>query len=297
MTWVSLVFAFISIQLSWWVFNLPTLFHRTGSSKSGWASFKSSVIWTCMRAHSPGSTGFCAAKMGKDSSEFAKLYYQGTKDIDSSSGDLAPWKIWQLGANVLIELISLVAVAITLRQACTLPDLDVHRALGLSLWVYPTLPATLIGLSFLLGELIVPRSRLGNWCLFAFVLVVLAGVGAAVTVLLKMYDKYDGGGKAWYISLIFYCLMLVPLGHIHPILSFLWMFVAAFIRVGGVGVAALLHFSGGEPYCAIAGPAFGIVYLVGGVVAAALAAVGMVKGRYFISSFQAKRASHFPYTS
>jgi len=48
-----------------------------------------------------------------------------------------------------------------------------------------------------------------------------------------------------------------------------------FARVGGVGIAALRHHYGGQPYCKMPGAAFGVVYLALGGLSGFLAPIGV----------------------
>ncbi|KAL1836576.1 hypothetical protein VTJ49DRAFT_4916 [Mycothermus thermophilus] len=50
-----------------------------------------------------------------------------------------------------------------------------------------------------------------------------------------------------------------------------------FVRVGGVSVAALNHYSGGQPYCKLQGPGFAIVYIVMGATSSFLGVYGAFK--------------------
>jgi hypothetical protein len=91
------------------------------------------------------------------------------------------------------------------------------------------------------------------------------------------FDTTDGYGT-WWISIIFYSAMILPLVYARTTARFhvFPCFAGWFARVGGVGLAALDHYAGGEPYCKISGTAFGIVYMTLGGVAAVLAFFGGV---------------------
>ena len=50
----------------------------------------------------------------------------------------------------------------------------------------------------------------------------------------------------------------------------------SFVRVGGVGLAALAHYGGGQPYCMMEGVAFGAVYFTLGSITSQLALAGIL---------------------
>ena len=263
-TWITLVITFISVQLTWWIFDLPLIWKKG----MGWKVFLDSISWACVRAHSPGSAGVIAAGLGTDAGQFARIYYLGLKREESP----AQWKTWKLWTCIGSDLLNIANCIMTIYQACTLPALDAKRAAGLGLWVYPTLPVSMIGLCLLLGERTFPRSVVGNYLLLGFTLAMLAGAATAATLVLKNFDL-SGNNGSWIAGVIFFSYMSFPMVFLGPAL-FIACLLAALARVGGVGFAALNHYSGGQPYCTMHGPGFGAVYLTLGGIAAILAAFG-----------------------
>jgi hypothetical protein len=264
LTWASLVVAFISVQLTWWIFDVPLIWKRD----AGFRVFLDAISWACVRSHAPGSAGVITASKGSNTSDFARIYYLGLK----RQGTVEEWKTWKVCSCIGTDLLSIAATFITIYQACTLPEYDARRYFGLSLWVYPTLPVALIGLSLLVGERFFPRTRRGGFLLLAFTLLVLTLAATAISLVLWKFDTTDGNGT-WWISLFFYILMVLPVVYIRT-LMLLWCVAAWMVRVGGVSLAALQHYSGGQPYCEMHGPGFAIVYMVLGGIAAVLALFG-----------------------
>ncbi|CZR69649.1 uncharacterized protein PAC_19549 [Phialocephala subalpina] len=266
LAWALLVITFVTIQLTWWIFDTPLLWKKGG----GLRAFLDSISWACLRAHAAGSAGLISARLGSDSSQFARIYYLGMQRQSTPP----EWKMWKLWTCIGTDLLTVATTIITLYEACTLPQADARRHFGVELWVYPSLPVALIGLSLLFGERFFPRTHKGNQLLLLFIVTLLLLVELAVTLVLWRFDTTDGFGT-WWISIIFYSVMILPLVydprfHIFPCIA------GWFARVGGVGFAALQHYAGGEPYCKISGKAFAIVYMTLGGIAAVLAFFGGV---------------------
>jgi hypothetical protein len=265
LTWVLLVITFITIQLTWWIFDVPLLWTKG----AGIGAFLDSVAWKCLKAHAAGSAGVISGRIGSDSSEFARIYYIGKKLHETS---LPPWSTWKLCASIVPDLLTIVSTVVTLYEACTLPRADARRHFGVELWVYPTLPAAIIGLSLLAGERFFSRTRKGNQLLLIFIITLLIVVEAGVSVVLWKFDTSDGI-SVWWISVIFYTVIILPLVYIRRFHMFSCA-AGCFVRVGGVTIAAFNHYAGGQPYCKMSGKGFAVVYLVMGAIAAILAFVG-----------------------
>lgn len=221
-----------------------------------------------------------AASKGSSASDFARIYYLGLK----RQATPADWKTWKLYSCIGTDLLSITATIITIYQACTLPQYDARRNFGLSLWVYPSLPVALIGLTLLVGERFFPHTPRGNLLLLAFILLVLVLAAMAVSLALWKFDTTDSNGT-WWISIIFYVLMVLPVVYIRFLMAF-WCVAAWMVRVGGVSLAALQHYSGGQPYCEMRGLGFAIVYMVLGGIAAVLALFGGFYHAGLMSSFR-----------
>ncbi|KXX78111.1 hypothetical protein MMYC01_205098 [Madurella mycetomatis] len=264
LTWASLVVTFFAIQLSWWIFDIPLLW-----KKGGVGAFITAISWACVRSHTPCSAGIIAAVKGRDASEFARVYYLGKPRLAMVPPQWTARKYWScLGA----DLASVAATAMTLYQACTLSEHDPRR-FGMSLWMYPSLPVALMGLCLLAGEHFFPRTKKGNWWLLAMTVSVQILAGVGIAVLLWWFDSTER--DMWYLSIIFYSIMLVPVVLIRQAGSFL-ILGSWTSRVGGVSFAALNHYSGGQPYCKLQGVGFAVVYMVLGAIAAILGVVGAV---------------------
>jgi hypothetical protein len=228
--------------------------------------FLDSISWSCVRSHQPGAAGIIAARRGKDSSEYARVFYLGLKREESP----AEWTTFSLAKILLVDSITLVATGVTLYQACTLTEAEQEtQFLGSGLWAFPTLPAVLIGWCFLAGE----RTGMSNkkLLLLAVTTLVLAGVAVAL-VLWKFQTHLD----LWFWPIIVYGVAILPIGLIFPRLSFLTSIYGWFARVGAVGITSLQHHGNGLPWCKLKGPAFGAVYMAIGGIAAILAAIGAI---------------------
>ena len=179
-----------------------------------------------------------------------------------------------LSVCILSDLTSIVATIVALYEACTVSETDYRLTLGgFGLWIFPALPTALIGLCLLIGERFFPRSSRANQWLLALILFVLTAAAVIFCVILAKLGTNASG--QWYIGLIFYLFMLIPL-YCMPQLLPLWCVLLVFPRVGSVAFAALRHYSGGQPYCKMPGPAFAAVYLAMGGIAAVLAGIGVM---------------------
>lgn len=235
---------------------------------AGIGAFFDSVTWKCLKAHAAGSAGVISGRMGSDSSEFARIYYMGKKQHESS---LPQWSTWKLCAKIVSDLLTIVSTIITLYEACTLPRAAARNQFGVELWVYPTLPVAIIGLTLFAGEHFFPRTHKGNQLLLLFI-ITLAVVEAAVSIILWKFDTTDEF-SVWWVSVIFYTVMILPLVYIGPF-HILPCVLGCFVRVGGVSIAAFSHYAGGEPYCKMSDKGFAVIYLVMGVIAAIMACFG-----------------------
>jgi hypothetical protein len=105
--------------------------------------------------------------------------------------------------------------------------------------------------------------------------VVLILVALTVSLMFWKFDTnlLDRVLGTWWISIVFYFVMVIPLVYCGPILV-LGCIASCFVRIGGIVIAALHHYAGGQPYCKLPGVAFGVIYLLIGVLAASLAFFG-----------------------
>ena len=81
LTWASLVVTFITVQLSWWIFELSLLCEKKANpdseegGKEGYRFFLHAVTWTCIRINAPGSTALLSRTRAADTGEYARVYY------------------------------------------------------------------------------------------------------------------------------------------------------------------------------------------------------------------------------
>ena len=178
------------------------------------------------------------------------------------------------------DVLSIATTIVTLVHVVAQPQQASSGGFSFALWTYPSLPVAIVGLSLLVGEWKFPRTKAGGWLLFGFTTLVLLIVGVVVAVVLWRYTNNtvvhpgESPTNLWFLSTVFYAYMAFPTiifgGKVYGLSTIL----AWFARVGGVGFDAISH--SGEPYCAIQGPAFGIVYCTLGGVATVFAFFGAV---------------------
>ncbi len=111
LTWSSLIITFVAVQLSWWLFDRAAAVAEEtthgGGRLAGWLP---SVCPNCRRlgvraANAPGCAGLYALAAGRDTGEYAALYYMGVR----RRGDgLAPqFSTWKLATCVGADLLAL----------------------------------------------------------------------------------------------------------------------------------------------------------------------------------------------
>ena len=249
LTWASLAITFVAVQLSWWVFDLPLLWQRKPKNdhnnppSGGLRAFLMTIAWACVRANAPGCAALYALAAGRDTGEYAAMYYLGVRQRRRDNDGQAPqFSTWKLATCVGGDLLSVVAAVVTVYEACTASEFAPKRY-GASLWAYPSLPTALIGLVLLVGRGWFPRTRAaGRWLVLMVVgVVVLVGVALALVLW-----RFAGGDDVWFIGVIFYAMMAFPA----VVCPGPWVLLAIaygmFARVGGVTIAAFRHHAGGE---------------------------------------------------
>lgn len=288
--WASLILTFITAQVTWWLLETPLL-----RKKGGLRLFIERVVWNCVRLHQPSAAGIIAfARTGgggqgqNEVPEWARTYYFGPRRRrrrrQQRQGVAAPppeeeevevevMTRFKLVTALAADSFVLVSTGTTLYQACAHTDGGRQSRSAYALFMFPSLPVALIGLSLLLGQ----RLRLRGGFLLCLIVLVLLLVGTAVALLLWRFGSDDDpGGLPWFLSLIVYAYMVVPLGICNHLgLALVVNFLSMFARVGGVGFAALSNRSD-FPYCGLKNTAFGATYLALGGLAALFSVIGAV---------------------
>jgi hypothetical protein len=109
--------------------------------------------------------------------------------------------------------------------------------------------------------------------LLLFVAMLVFVVGLVIALVLWKFGKHNGR-PMWWISVIFYLIMTIPLLYKPQFLLLVACMAGWFARVSGVGLAAFTQSAGWQPYCKISGNGFAIVYMAMGAVAAILGYLG-----------------------
>ncbi|KAH6617509.1 hypothetical protein F5144DRAFT_624194 [Chaetomium tenue] len=289
LTWASLILTFITMHLTWWLFDIPLLWKKRddhdpqleykakhdaaadANDRIGLAGFLLTIAWACLRANAPGCAALYAFIAGRDTHEYAAMYYLGVRR--SRDGRAPEFTTWKLTTSVGADLLSLAVVGVTVYQACTLPEWAPRR-FGGGMWAYPSLPTALIGLSLMGGRYWFPRTRRAAVGLVVMVVGVVVVVGAALALVLWRFDQPN---DVWFLSVLFYGFMAFPAVFIGGPFVLLAIGYGCFGRIGGVTLAAWNHYAGGQPYCKMPGLGFAIAYLTLGGISALLAllAIGL----------------------
>jgi hypothetical protein len=285
------------VHLTWWVFDVPILWKnrpadeghdpypennltRTkrnaaaaaikANDRLGLGGFLLSIAWACLRANAPGCAALYALMAGRDTGEYAAIYYLGVRRL--RDGRAPEFTTWKLTTSIGTDLLNLVVVGVTVYQACTLPEYA-PRQLGAGMWAYPSLPTALIGLCLLAGRYWFLRTLWAAVGLVLMVMGVVVLVGVALALLLWRLDRPNDG---WFFPVICYGAMAFPAVLFGVPFILLATAYGCFSRVGGVTLAAWQHYAGGQPFCKIPGIGFAVVYLALGGISALLALLAIV---------------------
>lgn len=294
LTWASLVITFIAVHLTWWLFDVPLLWKKRepndpssttttttflnprraaavadANDRIGLAGFLWSIAWACLRANAPGCAALYVLFAGRDTGEYAALYYLGVRRL--RDGRVPEFTTWKLVTSVGADVLTLVVVVVTVYQTCTLPE-SAPRDFGGGTWAYPTLPTALIGLCLLVGQRYFPRTRRAAIGLVVMVVGVVVVVGTAVGLLLWRFNRPN---DLWALPIVFYAMMAFPAILISGAFVFLAIIYGCIGRVGGITFAAWGHYAGGQPYCKMPGRGFGIVYLTLGAISGLFALLAL----------------------
>jgi len=254
--WTTLFIATITTNITWWASDITKIW------KSGWGLYLKIILWHCVRLHMPAVTMILVLKSGHDRRDFPKQYYYGFNST-KSLGAIEYAKL------LVQELFTIAGAIMSLYQACQWKGSPSVRYIDPSTYIFPTLPATIIGLSFLIFS----RTKgLSNGVVGFSILFLLIIFGTANALILRYIPTYGDNG-IWYISTFLYVYMALPLGLCPPLAPFAIIF-AIFARVGGVSLGALIP--GNQfPVCQLKRIGFGVPYLSLGILAGLLGMAGV----------------------
>jgi hypothetical protein len=135
LAWASLILTFITVHLTWWVFDVPILWKKRpadeghnpypennltrtkrdavkANDRLGLGGFLLSIAWACLRANAPGCAALYALMAGRDTGDYAAIYYLGVRRL--RDGRAPEFTTWKLTTSIGTDLLSLVRVALAL---------------------------------------------------------------------------------------------------------------------------------------------------------------------------------------
>jgi hypothetical protein len=270
MDWASLVVTFITVNVTWWLIDIPKIW------KFGFGAYINAISWQCLRISLPSVAAVYAYYHHKEPHEMAKIYYHGFHP-DPEQQRL-PMTRMQVARALVVDSLIVAATCMTIYKACTLTtDSSGDSTISgwnTSLWVYPTLPVAIIGFWMLAAS----QFRIRNpWILFSVGFIAIALVCLTFSLVLY-YVSPLRHGNMWVASLILYIYLALPWSLILPSLGLelLLLAMSVMVRAGGVAAGALSS-DAYFPFCQLRNGAFGGVYLALGILAALFAIYGRFK--------------------
>ncbi|PGH18318.1 hypothetical protein AJ80_04496 [Polytolypa hystricis UAMH7299] len=253
----SLILTALAINIQWFLWDIPLPFRH------GYRAYLHAVIWECIRITMPSVAGIFALYNVHDRSLWPKAYYFGGHD----DALYKPMTWAQVLRVVMTDLLNVAACAITVISLCQTQGAD---KINMSLWAYPALPPTLIGLWITIASRIhcIPRR-----VVFIGGYVVLLAVGiVGIPLALSLGGNQDAA--SWLPATVLFFYMSLPFDLSTQLLVLVFVALGtAFTRVVGLAVNAMVA-SYYFPVPEIQNPAFGVVYLIVGLTAAGIAAQG-----------------------
>lgn len=262
--WAGLVVSVISINVSWWLFDIPLLWQH------GIKRYLESVAWQCYRLHMPAVVAIYALRKATTRQEGPRIYYTGLFHDPDTPSDEGLSK-FQYGKALLIDLLTVVATGVTMSTAIHTPANSDISGTNSSLWSFPSLPVAVHGLWILLcSRLDWPRRR----TTLLGILVVLV-VGAALILPLALASPVERATSVWFPALLGYLVMALPI-LICPPFVLIGTALVVIDRVGGLALGAISPIAY-FPFCQIKGDAFGVTYLVVGAIGGIMAIGGWLR--------------------
>ena len=287
--WAMLIITVFSINVSWWLFDIPLLWTH------GPRRYLNSVTWQCFRTYAPGCAAVYALMSAHTSEEEPYVYYIGpffdelpqdgvgataNPGLQPSVNELRrqqPRRIltlFQISKYLIIDSLAIISTGLTVHTAINLPADAPVSGIALSTWAYPSLPVALLGLWLLLCGTWLKWSR--KMTLWLGLLLILA-VGAAIITPLITLSEAGKRSKLWIPAIFGYVIMALPVYLIAKGPLFVIGIGFGFIfRVGGIGIGSLSPMAY-FPFCPLRHKAFGATYLAVGGLGAVLAIGGAAK--------------------
>ncbi|PPR07454.1 hypothetical protein CVT26_013485 [Gymnopilus dilepis] len=247
--WAIFSLTIISTNVTWWLFPLPTLF------KSGFKTYAHDVAWECLRLQAPTFAAIRASDH-PDRSCWQMIYYAGIIKQPTRFGTLKAF---------LKDSLIVVSSILSIYKLCSGdPSRDIS-GLNVSLWMYPSLPVAILGLSISIFS----RTQFKGWVICIIILSVIVGVATGIAVAISR--TYGHGIEVPATILMIY--MGIPWWALLPPLIIPTIVLATFAKIGGPVVGAV---SPGAyfPFCPLRGWGFASPILALGIISAGLAMYG-----------------------
>lgn len=255
--WATLVITTISINITWWVLEIPKLRH--GKPKN----FIDAVAWQCLRMCFPPVAAIYAIVSTPQHKLWPKRYYKGPQIGEEPEH----FKALDFLKCAAVDMITIVSVVLSIHHLYKSPG-ENASGWNSSLWSFPSFPVTVYGLSIQFAAALQLRRR--NALILGLLFAVGAGAGIG-------YAISQSANPSFKFAVILYGIMSTPLILLFPTLqlTLVLLMIITLMRIGGVAVGALTP-EAYFPFCALKGPAFAVPYIVFGAVASLLALYGSI---------------------
>lgn len=248
--WASLMLTIFAVNVSWWLLYIPTIWQR------GTRQYFNKVLWQCLRTNLPSVAAMVALKLGEDRTKWPSLYYYGPSDPDADpETGVKPIDRLRSFKVAFADTAVIVGTIMTIVQYCQMDEDSDVSGLNSSMFLFPSLPAALFGLLFVVGSRLSFRRRY----IILLGVLVLGVVLAAFVLVMRFASARDD--NLFYIAMFLYLYMTLPFCIFqYWLMDIFQTFFAVGARILGV-VAGAMSEKAYFPYCELKNDVFGGIYL------------------------------------
>lgn len=254
--WALFTTTIIGQYVTWWLIPIPVIF------KHGFRHYIHDVAWECMRLQQPSYIVFRSC-FQQERVHWQSAYYSG---ILKPPTRLENIKALAQDSFILVST----TLALYRLHNGSETDKDLTSGLNSSLWVYPSLPVAIFGLSVVIFS----RTKVKLWLIFVITILFTLCIIAMVSVTIALTFKRQGHNDLWEFSTFPILYETIPLWALSYNLIFFTGLLSVMTRFGPI-IGSVTH-RGYFPFCQLRGWGFGGT-LTG------LAIINMILALYAIS--------------
>ncbi|KAL1956131.1 hypothetical protein VTO42DRAFT_7566 [Malbranchea cinnamomea] len=265
--WTILAFIIVCVSLSWWVYEIPTIFRRGGIRQ-----FILRLSWQAIRVHSPVYVAHCVLTHRHDPGDWAVMYYFGADFLGREHSETIPeadlkFSIWRYVRIVLYEVPTVVAAILCAYQWSNHgPDVRVFRPVTGS-WISACIPPMVVGATLLIASRMGMgsrwKSRRDTYMISSYLAIVVALAVFGVAYALGIYfgpprsdPEVATRGTDMALVVTYYVLVtipfpLLPIIRRQPLLQVVLCLPGVMVRVYGLALNLTGLGSKIEPPCTL----------------------------------------------